>query len=393
MVSAKAVTRTTAQGRFLTSEIGTPDSRLGPRSDRIERRLETENANINMEFAYVGILSAPAYSVATRTRTHVRLEGQVVILAEEQRQLLTLCAIPKLNWNLVAREAQEPGGLPRLLKGEAGEDTERARAAAGLIREALAEPAEVEDRVESELRTVGDDVRITTVLDDNYPANLRVIFNLPPFLLYRGVLSARDARSVAVVGTRKATDEGLSRAREIAAGLVEQRVVVLSGLARGIDTAAHEATVAAGGRAVAVLGTGINAVYPRENEALAEKIVASGGAVVSQFWPTAPPRASNFPIRNIVTSGMSQGTVVVEASGNSGARNQARRAIEHGKWVFLVSGLVTSEPWAQSYLERPDRRRRTREVESVDEIAALLWEPEAIEALSSQRRQLVLDLA
>lgn len=316
-----------------------------------------------------------------------------MILAEEQRQLLTLCAIPKLNWNLVAREAQEPGGLPRLLKGEAGEDTERARAAAGLIREALAEPAEVEDRVESELRTVGDDVRITTVLDDDYPANLRVIFNLPPFLLYRGVLSASDARSVAVVGTRKATDEGLSRARDIAAGLVEQRVVVLSGLARGIDTAAHEATVAAGGRAVAVLGTGINAVYPRENEALAEKIVASGGAVVSQFWPTAPPRASNFPIRNIVTSGMSQGTVVVEASGNSGARNQARRAIEHGKWVFLVSGLVTSEPWAQSYLERPDRRRRTREVENVDEIAALLWEPEAIEALSSQRRQLVLDLA
>lgn len=138
-----------------------------------------------------------------------------MILAEEQRQLLTLCAIPKLNWNLVAREAQEPGGLPRLLKGEAGEDTERARAAAGLIREALAEAAEVEDRVESELRTVGDDVRITTVLDDDYPANLRVIFNLPPFLLYRGVLSANDARSVAVVGTRKATDEGLSRARDI----------------------------------------------------------------------------------------------------------------------------------------------------------------------------------
>ncbi len=227
-----------------------------------------------------------------------------------------------------------------------------------------------------------------TVLDDDYPANLRVIYNLPPFLFYRGRLQREDARSVAVVGTRDASEEGIERARKMASLLTQHEVTVLSGLARGIDTAAHEETLARGGRTIAVLGTGILCCYPKENSGLAERIVQSG-ALVSQFWPTQPPTSYSFPRRNVVTSGMSQGTVVIEASETSGAKMQARLALEHGKRVFLVSRLVTSEPWAQKYVAE----RGAIEIRSVEDVLTRLRSPEAIEQLSAGRRQLALELA
>lgn len=306
---------------------------------------------------------------------------------QDQRQLLTLCAIPKLNWNLLAREAQRPDGLARVLRAELSENAEQSRVAASMIRDGCAEPSDLEERVRRELEGLPEDVRLTTVLDDDYPSNLRVIFNLPPFLFYRGTLRPEDARSVAVVGTRNASEEGRALAAEIATELAKRGVSVLSGLAKGIDAAAHIATLDAGGRTIAVFGTGITQVYPKENTELARRIVASGGAVVSQFWPSAGPMRQNFPMRNVVTSGMSQGTVVVEASGNSGARNQARRALEHGKRVFLLP-LVTGEEWARRSLERG-----AIEVDRADEIVDLLRSPEEIEQQSERRRQLVLDLA
>lgn len=300
--------------------------------------------------------------------------------------LLALCAVPKVNWNLIAREAQRPGGLARLLRGDLSEQTKQAVVAAAQIRGSAL--AEYRGSVEDRLSALPGDVRLTTVLDDDYPANLRVIYNLPPCLFYRGELRASDARSVAVVGTRTPTDEGVRRAEELAKQLAREGVTVLSGLARGIDGAAHRATVAAGGRTIAVLGSGITRTYPPEHGDLAEEIVRSGGAIVSQFWPTAPPSDYHFPMRNIVTSGMSQGTVVVEATGNSGARNQARRALEHGKKVFLLKELVTKEPWARAYLDRG-----ALEVKSVEEIVGLLRSREEIEHLSGRRRQLALDLS
>jgi DNA processing protein len=231
-----------------------------------------------------------------------------------------------------------------------------------------------------------DDLNLTTVLDDDYPANLRLIFNLPPFLTYRGVLRADDARSVAVVGTREASVEGIERARRLASQLAEAGVTVLSGLARGIDTAAHQASLDAGGRTISVMGTGLRTIYPPENSHLAERIAATG-ALVSQFWPDSPPRTDTFPRRNIVMSGMGQGTVVVEASATSGAKMQARYALEHGKRVFLLSSLVRERPWAQKYLERG-----AIEVADVDDIVRLLQSPEAVQARSDQRRQLSMAL-
>jgi DNA processing protein len=163
-------------------------------------------------------------------------------------------------------------------------------------------------------------------------------------------------------------------------------VTVLSGLARGIDTAAHDATLAAGGRTIAVMGTGIRTVYPAENRDLAERI-AETGALVSQFWPDTPPTTYSFPRRNIVMSGMGQGTVVIEASATSGAKMQARYALEHGKQVFLLASLVRHHPWARKYLDRG-----AIEVADAGEIVRRLQSPEAVQALSDQRRQPTLSL-
>ncbi len=309
---------------------------------------------------------------------------------EMQSSFLALCAIDHVNWHVIAREAQQPGGLERLLQGELTEKSKEARETQKLILDARGDLDKPRWRAAEEIRRAEEDVgaRLVTVLDEDYPANLRVIYNLPPFLFYRGCLEREDARSVAVVGTRDASDEGIESARRMASLLAQHEVTVLSGLARGIDTAAHEETLARGGRTIAVLGTGILRCYPKENSDLAERIVRSG-ALVSQFWPTQPPTRYNFPRRNVVTSGLSQGTVVIEASKTSGAKMQARLALEHGKRVFLVSRLVTSQPWAKKYVAE----RGAIEVRSVEDVLTRLRSPDAIEQLSAGRRQLALELA
>jgi DNA processing protein len=301
--------------------------------------------------------------------------------------LLSMCRVRGVSWYFLARQAQRPGGLADLVAGRAAESGGESTDSLRLLEAARADLPAHREWVETTLADLASDgVRLTTVLDDDYPANLRLIYNLPPFLTYRGVLRTDDARSVAVVGTREASAEGLERARRLAAQLVGAGVTVLSGLARGIDTAAHVAALEAGGRTISVMGTGIRSVYPPENVDLAESI-AESGALVSQFWPDSPPRTDTFPRRNIVMSGMGQGTVVVEATATSGAKMQARYALEHGKRVFLLSSLVRDRPWARGYLERG-----AVEVGDVDDIVRLLQSPEAVLARSDQRRQLSMTL-
>lgn len=210
-------------------------------------------------------------------------------------------------------------------------------------------------------------VQVITVLDPEYPTNLHAIYNRPPMLFVRGRLTSRDDKAVAVVGTRRPSPEGLLQATRLATELAHAGVTVLSGLAHGIDTAAHRAALGASGRTVAVMGTGIRRTYPAENAELANQI-ASSGALVSQFWPDAPPRRSSFPMRNVVMSGMAIGTVVVEASSTSGAKMQARLALEHGKRVFLLESLVMHQAWARAYAEHPG----TTVVRSVEDILDVL---------------------
>lgn len=303
-------------------------------------------------------------------------------------QLLALCAIKGINWSLLAREAQRGSDLGPLLAGAVSEESRPANEARQLLAEALAQPEALVRRVEHELQVaerVGAD--LITVLDDAYPANLRLIYNLPPFLFLRGSLRPEDAYAVAVVGTRQASPEGLKKARRMARALAEQSVTVVSGLAAGIDTAAHQAALDAGGRTIAVLGTGIAHTYPSENRQLAERIVLQG-ALVSQFWPSTRPSSYTFPRRNVVTSGISQGTVVIEATSTSGAKMQARIALEHGKRVFLLRSLVTDQPWAQRYLSRPG----AVETADIGDVVSELRSATALERLATGRRQLAFDL-
>jgi DNA processing protein len=299
--------------------------------------------------------------------------------------LLALLRIKGISWSYVAREAQRPDGLEKLLAGRPSEVSVEAKEAAGLLSEHQQmledKRAEIEEMLETATR---DGIRYTTVLDADYPVNLRTIFNLPPFLFYRGALLEEDARAVAVVGTREPSDAGLSQADEMARLLAQNGVVVLSGLARGVDTAAHTGCLGVGGRTIAVVGTGIRKVYPAENAELCEEI-AQKGAVVSQFWPDAAPTRYAFPRRNVVMSGMAQGTVVIEASATSGAKMQARLALEHGKRVFLLSSLVQQHQWARTYAERG-----ATVVESVDDILAQLRSPAFVRERADERQQLSL---
>jgi DNA processing protein len=156
-----------------------------------------------------------------------------------------------------------------------------------------------------------------------------------------------------VVGTRAASPDGLARARQITEHLVSTGYTVISGLASGIDTHAHTTALRRGGRTLAVIGTGLRRCYPPENRALQRRIAQnSDGAVVSQFWPDSPPTATSFLRRNATMSGLALGTVVVEASHTSGARAQARLALEHGRPVFLPEPLLLQD-WAREFADRP----------------------------------------
>ena len=195
-------------------------------------------------------------------------------------------------------------------------------------------------------------MRLLTILDPDYPPNLRAVHDRPPIVFVAGHITPQDAHSVAVVGARKATEHGTNQARRIAEHLVQAGYTVISGLAAGIDTAAHAAALSANGRTLAVIGTGLARVYPSQNQGLQCRI-AQECAVVSQFWPDAPPTRRSFPMRNATMSGIALATVVVEASDTSGARTQARLALAHGRPVFLLDTLVERQPWARDYATRP----------------------------------------
>lgn len=213
----------------------------------------------------------------------------------------------------------------------------------------------------------GRDVRLAS--DIEYPQNLSTIYNKPPMIFIKGAwMERRDSISVAVVGTRKPTDEGLKRARQAAKRLAGAGITVISGLAAGIDTAAHAAAMAAGGRTIAVMGTGIDRVYPTENRELAREIVSAGGALISQFLPDQPPTQWTFPMRNVTMSGLSLATFVIEAGLTSGARRQARHALEHGRTVFLAASLVSAHAWAAQMVEKGQYGAHAIPVDSIEEV-------------------------
>ncbi|OGL47824.1 MAG: DNA protecting protein DprA [Candidatus Schekmanbacteria bacterium RBG_16_38_10] len=195
--------------------------------------------------------------------------------------------------------------------------------------------------IEEELRLIKENnVEVLTLDSPEYPVALKTIYNPPPVLYVKG--SIKDFENgIAIVGSRNPTFYGKAITEKLTVELVAKGFAIVSGMARGIDTVAHSSAIEKGGKTIAVLGSGLNMIYPQENSRLAENISKSG-AVISEFPMKMPPHRENFPVRNRIISGLSIGTLVIEASEKSGALITAKQALEQGREVFAIPGNVNS---------------------------------------------------
>lgn len=244
---------------------------------------------------------------------------------------------------------------------------------------------------------VEGEATLVTCSCSQYPDQLKQIFDPPPVLWVRGAVELLKKAAIAIVGTRRPSPYGSGMAEMLARDLAARRILVVSGMARGIDTCAHRGALAAGMPTVAVWGTGLDVVYPKENRKLAEEILSTGGTIVSEVPMGTFPAQQNFPRRNRILSGLSVGVLFVEASENSGTRVTARCAAEQNRDLYAVPGNVTSKnswtpntlikqgaklvgTWEDVWEDLPSRIRRELEAEAGDESqpgqpASLLPEP------------------
>jgi DNA processing protein len=257
----------------------------------------------------------------------------------ETEALIALNMLPKIGPVRVRRLVESCGSPAAVLR--AGADSLRRVEGIGQETAAMLGRWEEFADLTGELARIRErGISIVTQQDELYPATLREIHD-PPLLLYiQGTLEPRDRIAVGVVGSRRATAYGLTAARKLSFQLAHAGVTVLSGLARGIDTAAHEGAVAAKGRTIGVIGSGLGRLYPPENAALAERIADGHGAVVSEFPILTEPDKQTFPQRNRIVSGWSSGILVVEAPAWSGALITANNAADQGRSVYAVPGPI-----------------------------------------------------
>lgn len=208
--------------------------------------------------------------------------------------------------------------------------------------------------------------------DSEFPANLLNIYDLPPIIYYRGRLKKEDMHSIAIVGSRRMTSYGQRVTRKLVTDLVRNRFTIVSGMALGVDGIAHETALEVGGRTIAVLGSGVDVVYPREHKGLYEAIQRAG-AVVSTFPPGAQPEKGNFPARNRIISGWAYGTVVIEAGERSGALITAGQALEQNREVFAVPGSIFSSMSAGTHALIQKGAKLTTSVDDIlTELAAVI---------------------
>ncbi|MEI9893583.1 MAG: DNA-processing protein DprA [Chthoniobacter sp.] len=252
------------------------------------------------------------------------------------------------------------------------------RAVDGIGQEVAEAIAHWQDKVDlaAELKRVADfGAKVITTESAEYPRMLREISN-PPIVLYVwGELIERDQHALGVVGSRQTSHYGLECAKKLSYQLAYAGLTVVSGLARGIDTAAHQGALAAQGRTVAVIGSGLMDLYPPENQGLAEKIAASG-AVVSEFPMTLPPSTQTFPYRNRIVAGWGSGLLVVEAGQKSGALITATQALEHGRLVYAVPGQIDRPTSAGSNrLIQQGAKLVTGAADILDDLSILFHEP------------------
>jgi len=232
--------------------------------------------------------------------------------------------------------------------------------------------------VEEELRMVEEaNVRLMTFLDGEYPENLKQIYD-PPIILYvKGSLSPKDKHAIAIVGSRRSTLYGRDSATRLARQLASAGITIVSGLARGIDTAAHEGALQAKGRTIGVLGSGFHHPYPLENCKLMERI-AESGAVISEYPMRTTPDKMNFPIRNRIISGLSLGVVVGEAPRHSGAMITATHALHQNRSVFAVPGRVDSPTFKGNHRLIKEGAKLVEDADDILSEFEYLFPPEAM---------------
>jgi DNA processing protein len=273
----------------------------------------------------------------------VHRSEQQTIGEQEMSRLawMALTLTPGMGPTRIARAVKALGAAERLFEVSLTEleATGMPAQSAQFIFEGKARAA-----AEDEIHRVGEAGGSTlTQADEAYPERLREIYDPPSVLWIRGNAELLARPGIAVVGTRHPSPYGAGMAEMLSRDLANRRLVILSGMARGVDTAAHKGAIEAGGKTVAVWGTGIDVIYPKENKKLAENIVASGGTIVSEYPLGTFPAPQNFPIRNRILSGMSIGVLVIEAAEYSGTRITARCAMEQNRDVFAVPGNVTNK--------------------------------------------------
>lgn len=282
-------------------------------------------------------------------------------------------------------EVREHAALVALLRTRPTATSER-EIAAQVLEAGSARAVWAATRAQTLLPDAGDDEALLTaatdvagwnrrgmtvlaITDALYPQRLRNVHEAPPLLFTRGVLHPDD-HAVSVVGSRQASDRGRQIAAAIATAVVGEGLTVASGLAVGIDTAAHRAALDAGGRTVAFIATGQERSYPAANAPLQQEI-AERGLVLSQFWPDSPPHKHTFLMRNATMSGYGLATIVVEAGEHSGARAQARMAVAHGRSVILTDAVVQANEWARALAGRPGVRVADGLRSVMDEVVGL----------------------
>jgi DNA processing protein len=254
---------------------------------------------------------------------------------------LALVLTPTMGPTRCARAVQRLGAAERLWSASLTdlEALGMAAEAAQFVFDGRARKAAIEEAA----RIEEQQALYLTPEDDAYPSRLLEIYDPPAVLWVRGDASQMSRTGIAVVGTRQPTPYGAGMAEVLSRDLARRGMVIMSGMARGVDTCAHKGALDAGGATVAVWGTGIDVIYPKENKKLAEQIVAQGGAIMSEFPLGTFPAPQNFPIRNRTLSGMSVGVLVVEGGEYSGTRITARCALEQGRDVYAVPGNVTNK--------------------------------------------------
>ncbi len=282
----------------------------------------------------------------------------------------------------LVREWQSPDAVLRASAGDLIERGCSARLAEKIVRGPDRDACR---RIASELHDIErTGIEVRSMLDANYPARLLMIPDPPPLLYVAGSLQASDELAIAVVGARRGTAAGRVVTEQLAGGLAEAGFTIVSGLARGVDAAAHRGALAAGGRTVAVLGCGLGRTYPQEHQRLRDEI-EEHGAVVSELSFDAPPHSGHFPRRNRIISGLSFGVIVTEAAIDSGSLITARLAADQGREVFAVPGFVNEETSRGTHALIKEGATLVEQAQDVIDVIAPQLEPAMRSSVSAVR--------